>query len=133
VRLPPDIEGLLLLNINSYMGGVDLWASGTSLSASDAPTPSHSFRDQKLEVADRWTDSSRSCFTTDVFFLCALCACLCTYSLAYCWTKIPHAAMLRRRCIRPSHVAASHGGARRFAYNPQHNVLLMIESWDGMW
>ena len=28
LELPEDIEGILVLNINSYMGGVNLWAQG---------------------------------------------------------------------------------------------------------
>ncbi|KAL4436134.1 hypothetical protein ABPG77_005582 [Micractinium sp. CCAP 211/92] len=31
VVLPPDIEGLMVLNINSYMGGVDLWRNSYTL------------------------------------------------------------------------------------------------------
>lgn len=31
VALPPGMEGLLVLNISSYMGGVDLWRNGYSL------------------------------------------------------------------------------------------------------
>lgn len=57
LELPEDIEGLLLLNINSYMGGVDLWASG-------APQPGHpavakqSFCDGRLEVRQRHSQSA---------------------------------------------------------------------------
>ena len=47
--LPEDIEGLLLLNINSYMGGVDLWASGTWLPGRRIPAQ-QSMCDGKLEV-----------------------------------------------------------------------------------
>ena len=47
--LPEDIEGLLLLNINSYMGGVDLWASGASYSGQSAAAK-QSFCDGRLEV-----------------------------------------------------------------------------------
>jgi diacylglycerol kinase (ATP) len=32
VALPPGTEGLLVLNISSYMGGVDLWRNGYSYS-----------------------------------------------------------------------------------------------------
>ena len=47
--LPDDIEGVIFLNINSYMGGVDLWASGVS-SAGSASTGKQSFCDGMLEV-----------------------------------------------------------------------------------
>ena len=54
LALPPDIEGLLVLNINSYMGGVDLWASGSAWHAGQPghhATPSkQSICDGKLEV-----------------------------------------------------------------------------------
>ncbi len=49
MSLPDDIEGVLFLNINSYMGGVDLWASGYS-SAGSARTGKQSFCDGMLEV-----------------------------------------------------------------------------------
>ncbi|KAL0025763.1 hypothetical protein WJX77_009943 [Trebouxia sp. C0004] len=49
LSLPDDIEGVLFLNINSYMGGVDLWASGYS-SAGSARTGKQSFCDGMLEV-----------------------------------------------------------------------------------
>ena len=42
IELPEDIEGILLLNLNSYMGGVDLWASG----AADPRRPSGNFAPQ---------------------------------------------------------------------------------------
>lgn len=47
--LPEDIEGLLLLNINSYMGGVDLWASGAPQNGQSAAAK-QSFCDGRLEV-----------------------------------------------------------------------------------
>ena len=46
--LPDDIEGILLCNINSYMGGVDLWASG--LSTGPMTQGVQSTCDGKLEV-----------------------------------------------------------------------------------
>ena len=49
LTLPDDIEGVLFLNINSYMGGVDLWASGYS-SAGSARTGKQSYCDGMLEV-----------------------------------------------------------------------------------
>ena len=57
LELPEDIEGLLLLNINSYMGGVDLWASGASLPGR-SPHAKQSFCDGRLEVREppRCTD-----------------------------------------------------------------------------
>ena len=50
LELPEDIEGLLLLNINSYMGGVDLWASGASLPGQTTHAK-QSFCDGHLEVS----------------------------------------------------------------------------------
>lgn len=47
--LPEDIEGILLLNINSYMGGVDLWASGAWQPGQQATTK-QSICDGRLEV-----------------------------------------------------------------------------------
>ena len=47
LTLPDDIEGVLFLNINSYMGGVDLWASGVDGSGR---TGKQSLCDGKLEV-----------------------------------------------------------------------------------
>ena len=47
--LPDDIEGVLFLNIHSYMGGVDLWASGVD-STGSARTAKQSLCDGKLEV-----------------------------------------------------------------------------------
>ena len=49
LALHDDIEGVLFLNINSYMGGVDLWASGHS-SPGSARTGKQSLCDGKLEV-----------------------------------------------------------------------------------
>ena len=49
LALPDDIEGVLFLNIHSYMGGVDLWASGHS-SPGSARTGKQSLCDGKLEV-----------------------------------------------------------------------------------
>lgn len=49
LTLPDDIEGVLFLNINSYMGGVDLWASGVDNTGSGR-TGKQSLCDGKLEV-----------------------------------------------------------------------------------
>ena len=51
LELPEDIEGILLLNIPSYMGGVNLWASGAARNAPalDEAAP-QSFCDGTLEV-----------------------------------------------------------------------------------
>ncbi|KAL3148265.1 hypothetical protein ABBQ38_013732 [Trebouxia sp. C0009 RCD-2024] len=49
LTLPNDIEGVLFLNINSYMGGVDLWASGVDNTGSGR-TGKQSLCDGKLEV-----------------------------------------------------------------------------------
>ena len=49
LTLPDDIEGVLFLNINSYMGGVDLWASGVD-STGSGRTGKQSLCDGKLEV-----------------------------------------------------------------------------------
>ena len=51
LQVPHDIEGILLLNISSYMGGANLWASGRPLPNSSLPedaTQSHA--DGRLEV-----------------------------------------------------------------------------------
>ena len=51
LQVPHDIEGILLLNISSYMGGANLWASGRPLPSSSLPedaTQSHA--DGRLEV-----------------------------------------------------------------------------------
>lgn len=58
IQLPKDIEGILLLNIPSYMGGVDLWASGHAADghARHRTWPEHddnarqSFSDKRLEL-----------------------------------------------------------------------------------
>lgn len=57
IELPNDIEGILVINIPSYMGGVALWAhsSGSCMSASPQP---QSFSDGMVEVRDRWLASS---------------------------------------------------------------------------
>ncbi|CAL8462241.1 g1772 [Coccomyxa elongata] len=47
--LPEDIEGVLLLNIASYMGGVNLWASGAATAHASLDAP-QSFCDGVLEV-----------------------------------------------------------------------------------
>lgn len=47
--LPEDIEGVLLLNIASYMGGVNLWASGAA-TAHASLDALQSFCDGVLEV-----------------------------------------------------------------------------------
>lgn len=49
LELPDDIEGVLILNINSYMGGVDLWASGFNSTVS-MKTGKQSLCDGMLEV-----------------------------------------------------------------------------------
>lgn len=50
LELPDDIEGVLILNINSYMGGVDLWASGVNSDIS-GKTGKQSLCDGMLEVS----------------------------------------------------------------------------------
>ena len=74
LELPEDIEGLLLLNINSYMGGVDLWASGASLPGR-SPHAKQSFCDGRLEVSTTETYESdlysQSCTNPCVYSVCA--------------------------------------------------------------
>jgi diacylglycerol kinase (ATP) len=48
LELPPDIEGVLFSNIPSYMGGVNLWASG--IPTGSATRGHQSICDGKLEV-----------------------------------------------------------------------------------
>ena len=58
IVLPKDTEGILLLNIPSYMGGVDLWASGIPADgrasrrarATSDDNAKQSFCDRRLEV-----------------------------------------------------------------------------------
>ena len=50
LELPEDIEGVLLLNIASYMGGVNLWASGAASTAAATLDAPQSFCDGVLEV-----------------------------------------------------------------------------------
>ena len=50
LELPEDIEGILLLNINSYMGGVNLWASG-AWQPGRHTTAKQSICDGRLEVS----------------------------------------------------------------------------------
>lgn len=45
LELPADIEGILILNINSFMGGVNLWRS-----TPERPVPPQGLHDQLLEV-----------------------------------------------------------------------------------
>ena len=49
LALPEDLAGVMLLNIQSYMGGVDLWAGGDAPAAAEPSTP-QSFDDGQLEV-----------------------------------------------------------------------------------
>lgn len=68
IVLPKDVEGILLLNIPSYMGGVDLWASGQPADgrasrrqwATHDDNAKQSFCDKRLEVRTG-PPSLRSC------------------------------------------------------------------------
>ena len=50
LELPEDIEGLLVINIPSYMGGVALWAHSSGSCMSAPPQP-QSFSDGLVEVS----------------------------------------------------------------------------------
>ena len=51
LELAPDIEGLLVINIPSYMGGVNLWASSAASPSRRRFAP-QSFCDGLLEVGN---------------------------------------------------------------------------------
>lgn len=72
LQVPHDIEGILLLNISSYMGGANLWASGRPLPSSSLPddaTQSHA--DGRLEVCCHQISSLETLkpFTTPLLHL----------------------------------------------------------------
>lgn len=64
LELPEDIEGVLLLNIASYMGGVNLWASGTAAASYPPLDFPQSSCDGMLEVC--WSQSFHICHTWSV-------------------------------------------------------------------
>lgn len=77
LELPEDIEGLLLLNINSYMGGVNLWASG-AWQPGRHTTAKQSICDGKLEVGI--TSSTACTFPLEVIPQCYLLSCHCYFT-----------------------------------------------------
>ncbi len=66
LELPADLAGVMLLNIPSYMGGVDLWAGGDAPAAAGSAAP-QSFSDATLEAraasapTGRGAQRSRTC------------------------------------------------------------------------
>lgn len=61
LALPPDTEGILLLNIPSYMGGVDLWASGEPRPICLSLFLQHMLSLQHFDSADVAADKFLSC------------------------------------------------------------------------